>query len=815
MLRSYLKIAYRNLLKNKLFSLINILGLAIGLIACLLIIHYVGFELSYDTFHLNSDRVYRVALEKYQPTGESISLATNFNALPKAIKEYVPEAEVASMSHRSIGIWIFTRQQGGETVQFQEDHLLHADEHFLDIFTFDWLAGDPSQALTAPYSLVLTKSMAAKYFGQDAEAEDIIGQSLRVSFFSHDIDHTITGIIKDVPNNTHLSFNALLSSSSFEALYPEENFEENWQWYDTFVYIRSQPSVGTDQLTTQLQSLLEVNSEAIGEGTKAKSKIILQPLTDIHLHSHLQQEAEVNGNYQRVVFLIIIAFALIIVASLNYVNMHTAQSLRRMREVGIRKYVGAGKYQLSIQVLVETGLILSISLLLTFTAIQLLLPQLQAWLGFTSQQFTPYTLSLSLLGVSVVLVLIGSFPTYFMAGFEPIKAIQGKYTGKKGFHRVQRGLVGFQLFIALLAIMFTFVLHRQYQFMRDQFLGFDDQVLVFSAPTVQVERGSDAYAQQVKTFKSALLQSSNILQVTASTHVPGVPVEYSISRIYAEGQDVSEAIDMNFIGIDSDYIETFGLEILAGENFLPERPPGEDPYILNESATRALGFTNFEEAIGQYVLHHNKKHKIQAVVNDYHQKSLREPITPLAFINRPAHHEYFAVKIAANNTTKAVEYLSGSLNEYFPGNPFTYYFLDDAFEQLYKADRQYSLFFNILSLLIVLIACLGLFSVATFSAQQRTKEVGIRKVLGAPVQSIVALLSWNFVKLVLITSGLALPIAYWVAQQWLAHYAYRIEISGWLLLLPVGIILLIALLTISFQTIRTALANPTDSLRYE
>ncbi len=815
MIQSYLKIAYRNLIKNKVFSLINILGLAIGMAACLLIVHYVGFELSYDTFHPNADRVYRVALEKYQPNGESISLATNFNALPKAIGEYVPEVEVASMSHRSVGIWIFTRNQGSETVQFQEDHLLYADQHFLRVFKYNWLAGDPLQALASPYALVLTESMVAKYFGQDAEAEDIIGQSLKVSFYSYDIDHTITGIIEDVPNNTHLPFDALLSSTSFEALYPEENFAENWKWYDTFVYIRSQPGISQNQLNTQLQSLLEANSEAMGEGTEAKSRIILQPLTDIHLHSHLQQEAEVNGSFQQVIFLIVIAFALVMVASLNYVNMHTAQSLKRMREVGIRKYVGAGKRQLSTQALIETGLILLISLLLTFTAIQLLLPQIQSWLGFTSQGVSSYTILFSLLSISMVLILIGSYPTYFMAGFEPVKAIQGKYTGRKSFHRVQRVLVGFQLFIALLAIVFTFMLHQQYQFMQDQFLGFDDQVLVFSAPTVQAERGSDTYGKKVKTFKNDLLQLSAIRWVTASTHIPGVPVEYSISRIHAEGQDASQAIDMNFIGIDSDYIKTFGLEILAGENFLPERPAGEDAYILNESAARALGFIDFEAAIGQYVIHHNKKHELQAIVNDYHQKSLREPITPLTFIYRPARHEYFSVKIAANKTTESIDYLSASLKKHFPDNPFIYYFLEEAFDQLYDADQQYSLFFNILSLLIVFIACLGLFSIATFSAQQRTKEVGIRKVLGATVQNIVVLLSWDFIRLVLVASILALPIAYWITQHWLENYAYRVEINGWLLLLPVVVVLLIALLTISFQTIRTALANPTDSLRYE
>ena len=815
MLSNYLKIAYRNLLKNKLFSLINILGLAIGLTAYLLIMHYVGFELSYDSFHPNAYRTYRVALDKYQPDGESIALATNFTALPKAIGEYVPEVEVASMSHRSIGVSIFTREQGSKTVQFQEDHLLYADQHFLNIFKYNWLAGNPSQALIAPYSLILTESIAAKYFGKDTKVEDIVGQRLQVSFFSYDIDHTITGIIKDLPANTHLSFDILLSTSSFEDMYPEDNFEESWEWYDTFIYILSQPDIPQNQLSIQLQSILQANSEAIGEGTEAKSKIILQPLPDIHLHSHLQQEAEVNSSYQQVVFLIVIALALVIVASLNYVNMHTAQSLKRMREVGIRKYVGAGKYQLIVQALVETSLILLISLLLTFTAIQLLLPQLQAWLGFTNQLFDSHTMLFSLLGISVALILISSYPTYFIASFEPVKAIQGKYTGKKGVHRLQRVLGGFQLFIALLAIIFTFVLHRQYQFMQDQFFGFDDQLLVFSTPTVQVERGSDAYAQRVKTFKNDLLQSSDILQVTASTHVPGIPVEYSIYKINAEGQNIHRAIDMSFIGIDSGYIETFGLEILAGENFLSERKPNEDPYILNESAMRALGFTDLEAAIGQYVIHHDKKHRIQAIVNDYHQKSLRDPIVSLVFANRPAHHEYFSVKIAAHKTKEAIDHLSTSLEKHFPDNPFTYYFLDEAFDQLYQADQQYSLFFNILSLLIVFIACLGLFSIATFSAQQRTKEVGIRKVLGASVESIVALLSWGFVRMVLIASVLALPIAYWITQHWLANYAYRIEISAWLLLSPVGIILLVAVLTISFQTVKASLANPIDSLRYE
>lgn len=816
MLKSYLKIAYRNLLKNRVFSLINILGLAIGMAACILILQYVSFELSYDNFHKHADRIYRVALDKYQGDNEKISFATNFNALPKSIKNNVPEIETVSMFHRpASGIFIITNQQGHEVRQFQEDHLLYADEYFFTLFTYIWIAGDPTSALLNPYSVVLTKSAAEKYFGPEVLSENILGQNLQVSFFSRDVLHTVTGIIEDIPTNTHLSFNILLSSSTFSALYPEDNFEESWEWYDTYVYALAQPGISPARLTTQLQSLLEANSEAMGEGPQAKSKIVIQPLTDIHLHSHRQMEAESNGNYQHVVFLIIIAFALLVVAGLNYVNMHTAQSLRRIREVGIRKYAGAGSSQVGIQALTETGLTLVLAMLITFTIVQLVLPRLQISLDFSANLFSPFFIFFSFLAFGMLLILLGSYPTYFMASFEPISAIRGKYTGQKRFHLLQRGLVGFQLLVVLLTNIFTFMLYQQYQFMQNQYLGFDDQVLVFSAPTVQTVRGTEAYATRVRTFKDALTASSAIGSVSASTHVPGKPIEYATSQIYAEGQDVRQGIDMNFVGIDSDYIETFELQILAGENF-PQKPkPNTSPYILNEAAAQALGFTNPEAAVGQYVIHQGSRHQIQAVINDYHQKSLKEPIVPLAFVNYPAHHEYFSVKVASNNIPGVIHDLSALFIKHFPNNPFTYYFLDEAFSQLYQNERQYSAFFNVLSALIIIVACLGLFSITTFSTQQRTKEVGIRKVLGASAAGIVMLLSKDLIGLVLVAGVIALPLAYFGMKQWLTNYAFRITIHWWMFMLPLVIVLLIALITVGFHTVKAALANPTDSLRYE
>ncbi|WKN43656.1 ABC transporter permease [Tunicatimonas pelagia] len=816
MLKNNVKVAYRSLLKNSVFSLINIVGLAVGISAFVLILKFVSYELSYDKWHQHSDRIYRVALNKYQGNQEVVPFATNFNALPKAIREYIPTVEKVTMPFRpASGIFIFTYRQGDRIRQFQEDHFLYADEYFTTIFSYNFIAGNPALALEASFSIVLTESAARKYFGSDTKVEDIIGQRMEVSSFSQDIQHTVTGIVADVPANTHLSFDLLLSASSFEALYPEENFADSWEWYDTYVYLLAQTGTEATQLTTQLQSLLQTNSEAMGEGKSVKSKVVLQPLTNIHLHSHRQLEAEANGSYQHIAFLLIIASALLIVAGLNYANMSTALSLKRIREVGIRKYLGATKRQLRRQTLTETGLILLLALAITLVCISLVLPQLPTSPVFSANWFDPYFVASVVLGLTVLLVLIGYYPARFAARFEPINAIKGRYKGHAKLQYLQNSLIGFQLFIGLLTLTFTFMLYQQYQFMHQQNLGFEEQLLVFSAPTVQTVRGTEAYATQVQTFKERLIASGAIGSVSASTHVPGRLLEYSTSKIYAEGQDAGQGIDMNFIGIDADYVKTLGLKIVAGENFAEKSKSDEVPYILNEKAARALGFTDPVTAVGQYVTHHGSQHRVQAVVNDYHQKSLQEPIIPLAFVYLPTHHEYFMVKLASSDVASTIERVSALFAEHFPDNPFSYYFLDDAFQQLYQAEQQYSRFFNALSVLMILISSLGLFSMATFSAQQRTQEIGIRKTLGASTQGIIALLAKDYIKLLVLASIVAMPIAYVSMQLWLENYAFRIDVSWQLIVFPLVIILLVTLFTISFKTVQAALANPVDSLKQE
>jgi putative ABC transport system permease protein len=816
MIRNYLKIAYRNLLKNKGFSLINIIGLSTAMTAAFLIFYYLSFKLSYDDHHQNADRIYRVALDKYQGENERIQIATNYNALPKAIQDNVAEIRSVSMSSRPVGNFFFTRKKEVNPVQFKEESLLFADEYFFSIFSHQWLVGDPASALLTPYSLVLTESVAAKYFGSENSPEEIIGQSLQVSFFNHNIDFSIKGIIEDVPANTHLPFEILLSASTFEDLYPEDDFANNWEWYDTYVYVRSQEHIAAEQLYANIQALLEQNSEAMGEGATAKSRIILQPLTDIHLHSQLQMEADTNGSFQQVFFLAILACGLLLVSGLNYVNLQLVQSLKRVREVGIRKFIGAGKRHLSSQAFIETSLLVLIALVISFTCVQLLLPSLKNQLGIeaVNLDYSPllYTLPLFIL---LFLGLISVYPAYFIASFEPVKAIYGRFSGKVKMVLLQRGLVGLQLMVATLTLAFTWMLYQQYQYMQQQRLGFDDQLLIFSAPTVHTEKGTEAYLSRVSTLKQELEKSGLIRQVTASTHVPGLAIEYSTSKVFAEGQDESSGANMNFIGIDDDFINTYDLEILAGENF-PEKPnPDQPSLIINEMAAATLGFRDAASAVGAYVIHRGSKKQIKAVVNNYHQRSLKEAMIPLAFTHLPGFHEYFSVKINASETNASIDEIGDTFQQVFPDNPFIYYFLDEAFQASYAADRQYNYFFNIFSCLIIFIACLGLLGIASFTAQQKTKEIGIRKVLGASLSSIIGLLTTDFMKLTLLAGLLALPLAYWAMHEWLQNYAFRIEISWWLLAVPLVVVLLLALLTVGIQTVRAAFWNPVKSLRYE
>lgn len=818
MLKNYLRIAYRNLTKNKVFSSINILGLAVGMAVCLLILQYVSFELNYDGFHEHADRIYRVALHKYQENGNDLEIATNYNALPLALRKDLPEVDLTTHFHSPTqgGNWVFSRQDTKGLVQFDEKKIFYADEFFLQIFSFGMVAGDAVTALKEPYSIVLTASAAQKYFGNDWTGTDVIGQTIRVSSVLGDHEHKITGIVKDVPPNSHLQFDLLLSANTFDDLYPEEQFATNWQWYDTYVYLLAKPGVTEEQIQRKLPDFLSHYSEEIGEGKKVKSKLILQPLEDIHLYSHLVQEASVNGSYKQVYFLTAVAILLIVLACLNYINLTTAQSLTRVKEVGIRKFIGASKSQLIQQSLTETLLLNSIAVCLALTFALPVTPFISELTGieinvFSYADFFPFLLVI----FAGTTLLSCAYPAYFIVSFQPVQAIKGKASGKTNVSYVRNSLVVFQFMVSTLVICFTLLVYQQYQFMTSQSLGFDDQVLIVNTPAVRTTKGSPEYATKLKTFKNQLLSDINIQSVTASTQIPGTDLIWSTSKISREGQGDEAGIDMNFIGVDHNYIETLGLQILAGQNFPIEPNYKEDPYILNESAMKALGFKDPEEAIHQYVVHHDKKHEIVAVVNDYHQRSLREPFVPLAFGNYPYHNEFFALKIASQNVSQTIEAIQNTYEEIFPENPFVYFFLDALFDQQYQSDVRFSRMFSIFSIIVILIAGLGLFGLSSYTAIQRTKEISIRKVLGASVHDIVALLSQDFLKLVLLASLLALPVAYSVMRQWLENYAFRIEISWWLLAVPVAMILLVAFLTVSLQTVKAALADPVDSLRCE
>nr|WKN40119.1 ABC transporter permease [Tunicatimonas sp. TK19036] len=807
MLKNHLTIALRNLLKHKVFSLINILGLAIGMAACLLILQYVSYELSYDDFHANKENIYRLKQNRYNKGVLTTEWAAGCAAIGQAMKEAFPEVEEYARFRSFSGV-VINRNAAGGPIRFKEEKMYMVSASFLPMFSYDLIQGDEATALEKPYTVVLSQSAAKRYFGE----EDPIGKRISVN---DDNDFEITGVFEDIPAHSHLQFDFLFSFATFVEWVGEE-VETAWQWDGFYNYIALVPGTDPALLEEKIPTLIE---EKAGEELReydADMSFILQPLTDIHLYSDYMMEAEVNGNGDAVYALLVIALFIIVIAWVNYINLATARSVDRAREVGVRKVMGSLRRQLIRQFLTESVLLNALAVVL---ALVLVLVSYRYFSVLTGKELT---LSLfttaSFWGVVVAIFLIGAFlsglyPAFVLSAFQPVRVLKGKMSASKSGVLLRKVLVVVQFTASVFLIAGTLVVYRQITFMQDQDLGVDiDQTLVVEAPEVVDD---SVYADRVQTFKTGLLRNSSIKSVTASTAVPGNKPGWNAGGIRLIHQDDSESNQYRVIGVDYEYVPTFELDIVAGRNFSEDYGTDESAVLFNESAVKLLGFDTPEEVLSEEIFFWGDTFHIVGVLKDYHQESLQSTIDPLIFRLIPASRSFFSMKVETAGLSGTIANAQEVYQNIFPGNPFAYFFLDDHFNQQYQADQRFGKTFGFFAALAILVACLGLFGLSSFMATQRTKEIGIRKVLGSSVASIVALLSKDFIQLVIIASLIALPIAYGVMHYWLEGYAFRINIAWWLLVAPIIAVLLIALFTISFQTVRAALADPAKSLRYE
>ncbi|QJW91469.1 FtsX-like permease family protein [Spirosoma taeanense] len=805
MLRNYFKIAWRNVVRNKTFSAINILGLALGIAACVLILQYVSFELSYDDFHEKGDRIYRVRQDRYNEGKLSTQWAAGAHAAGSSFKAAFGEVEdyVKVITRSPVVV-----DYGEKSLKVEKVYV--ASESFFRIFSYPMVAGNPATALSEPNTVALSESIARKLFGSENPIGKTIQQNRKKAV-------KVTGVFKDFPANSHLKADYVIPYLTFKNdVGPDNNPDNAWQWDGAMSYLLLRP--GTDPKALEAKFPALVDKLAGEEHRKYRSAAIylLQPLKDIHLYSHLMMEAEPNGDGNTVYLLLSIAFFIVVIAWVNYINLATARAINRAKEVGVRKAVGSLRTQLISQFMTESVLLNGLAVGLALVAVAVGLPTFNELSGqqLTLSLFLNKTFWLALVALfGVGAFLSGLYPAFVLSSFRPVAVLKGKVSASRQGTALRKGLVVFQFAASLFLLVGTLAVFRQIQFMRQQSLGIDiDQILVVNPPIV---RNDSTYMRQLAAFKDELLRQPGIRQIAASSVVPGQASDWNAGGIRLKGMDESKGKQYRVIGVDYDFLKTFDLKLLAGRNFA--KSFGSDPkaVIFNKMAVQQLGFDQPAQAIGKQIDFWGETFTIVGVTDNFHQQSLRDAYEPLILRLMPDVRGFFSVKLAAGQYTRTIASIRDEWNQFFPGNPFEYAFLDERFNEQYRADQRFGQVFGLFTAMAILVACLGLFGLATFTTAQRTKEIGVRKVLGASVAEIVQMLYREFALLVLIAFVVATPLAWYAVHQWLQSYAFRADLHWALFVVPFVLVLFIALLTVSFQSMKAALMNPVNSLRTE
>ncbi|WP_221622088.1 ABC transporter permease [Larkinella knui] len=817
MIRNYFKIAFRNLLKNKVFSLVNLSGLVFGITACLMILQYVSFELSFDQFQTDIDRIYRVTNDRFQQ-GKLVQHGTiTYPTIGKTMAKDYQEIDA------------YTTLVNGGTVKFrreksifQEEQIFYVDDHFLTFFTFPLLVGDPQTAMKAPNSLVLSESNAKRIFGAEpGEYARLIGQSLYVDLDTEPF--RITGVMKDVPATSHLRFGALVSYETLVRTWGPW-VKTSWDGSDMWHYLKLKPTADAAALEQKFPAF----SERYFNGDKVSGsveKFALQPLRKAHLYSDYEYEIGIVNNGKAVWTMLIIAAFILLIAWVNYINLATARSLERAKEVGVRKVAGATTGQLIGQFLSESVLLNLFALVLALILTVMLQPILNEMVGkplslslLTGQGYGGNLMALALAGVFALgLFLSGFYPAFALSAFQAIQVLKGSFKRSAKGIWVRKSLVVFQYTASVVLIIGTFIVFRQLEYMRKKNLGFNmDQVLVVSGPALT--RWDSTAIDRITSFKAEVKRYPAIQAAASSLSLFGnrLSRSFNVKRV---GSNAEKGVTVSQMGVDLDFFDTYRIKLLAGRNFITtdSNPDGRKVKnaVINLSAARLLGFSDAVSAVGQKFTIFGREWEIVGVVSDFHQQSLRHPIEPIVFQPFYTNGGYYSFKIASTDLEKTIEQIKAKYQAFFPGNDFSYYFMDEQFNRQYRDDQVFGQITTFFSFLAVLIASLGLFGLSSYTISQRSKEIGVRKVLGASVTSIVALLSKDFLKLVLIAIVLAAPIAWYAVSQWLEDFAYKIDLSWWIFALAGVLAVGIALITVSFQSIKAALMNPVKTLRSE
>lgn len=796
MIKNYFKPGIRSLLRNKAFSTINISGLAIGMAAFLLIMHYVQYERSYESFNKNADNVYRVTLDLYNGSQFEVTDCETHPPFGPAIKAKLPEVEEFVRIQRMEQI----REVSYLNRQFLEEKIYAVDPSIFNVFGLELIKGDINTVLKNPMQVVITESMARKYFGK----AEVVGKSLKVKPYKERLE--IVGVIKDIPLNTHLKMDFLISFISLKTWGWDLN---SWNGNNNYTYLQLSPNTQLSKFNEKLKAFSKTRFN--------KNIVVAEPVKNIHLYSNKTFEPEINGNAQTVNFLLIIAILIILIVSINYINLTTAKSIERAREIGIRKIIGSSKTEIIIQSVVEFILINIFATGFALILIYLTSPFYPEIIGkdipVNLLQTGSFWKSLGLLFL-INIVLSGLYPALILSATKPISVITKKFTASPKGSLLRKALVVGQFAITFILISGTIIIYKQVQYMKSQNLGMTtEEVLVVRAPAIGDKDSTGRLTLEV--FKNRLKNISGITEVSASESLPGVSLhELNTSNVVQFGTKPTSAHTYYMYGIDSLFVPLMNIQMAAGTNF-SSRSSGGKEAIVNEEAARLLGFKSAEEAIGRKITIGDNA-AIVGVVKNYNQQSLKEKHLPMIHWYGGS-VAYVSLKVSTadlKNTIKQVEQTwSSTLPEYF----FDYYFLDEMFDQQYKADMQFGKTIAVFSGIAIFLACLGLLGLVSYSTQQRTKEIGIRKVLGATIANIATLLTNEYVKLVALSIIIASPLAWYAISSWLQGFENRININQntWIFFASGSLALAIALLTVSFQAVKAALANPVKSLRTE
>ena len=806
MFKNYFIVALRNLQRHKGYSLINILGLAIGLACCITIFLFVRDELRYDTFHANADRIYRIQNTSFSD-GHQRAMASTPPAFGPTMKTVFPEVQ-----HQ---VRLFDLRQQLVTYEdkkYFEKGFLLADSTIFDVFSLPLALGNPREALNGPNNLVISEAIARKYFGKEnpLNKELTLGGSNKMR---------VTGVLKDLPSYSHLKINALGSLGFLKVWGVPASRLESWGWQMTYTYVLLPKGYQAAQLEAKLPAFLKQYAEPELDGGRYEAR--LQPLRDVHLRSvGLEFDIAQTGDIRYVYAFSAIALFALLIACFNFMNLSTARSAQRAKEVGLRKVIGADRAQLVGQFLGESVILALIALVASLVLVALALPAFNAWSGKNLSlgvALQPLGIA-ALLGVAVVVgLLAGSYPAFFLSAFRPVRVMKGDLgLGGKGSYSLRQVLVVMQFVVSTALIIATGIVFNQLRYIQQKNLGFAKEQLVF------LPMRTNEMQQNYKAVRQELLRNPNVTAATAGYGVPGGA--HAGDGINLPGR--ADQYSINMYLVEHNYIPTMGMEMVAGRNFSESfGTDEEEAFILNETAVKDLGWGKPADALGREIYWDKwvgkteadtiKRGRVIGVVKDFHFKSFHQKIEPLVLHIFPAAFNEFVVRIRPENTAATLGFLEQKWAKLAPNWPFDYKFLDDEFAKLYEAEVTFGRLFGVFTGLSIFVACLGLFGLASFTAQQRTKEIGVRKVLGASVGSIVALLSRDFLKLVGVAFLLAAPLAWYFMGQWLQNFVYRVDMSWWVFAAAGLLALGIALFTISFQSIRAALTNPVKSLRSE